>query len=398
MRRFTVALFVSVIVAFLGGLVGDPALMQQAGGAAKGGVGEIVGPYELPDAKWPQWANPYPRKGYIWGSQGGVFAESPDRVYFANRGELKLPDQLPPMLPAFGIAGDFPGFWGAFGFQAANEPIASMRNTVVIVDGQGRLIEAWNQWDHLFKFGRGPHSIFISPYDPERHVWVVDDFRHAIFKFSHDGKRLVQTLGVPGEFTNNDDLTHFRRPTAMDFRSDGTFYVSDGYENTRVVKFDKTGKPLMKWGTRGAGPGQFNGPHGVAVSSKTGRVYVADRGNSRIQVFDENGQHLDTWPGIRANNLAMSPDEQYVWAVDIGDDRVVQFDLNGRVVQAWGQFGMRPGYTWCPHQASADAQGNLYVAECFNGRTQKYVPRPGVDPARLYRAKPLMPMAGSSNQ
>ena len=74
-----------------------------------------------------------PQKGYIWGSQGGVFAESPDRVYFASRGELKLPERMPPIVPAFG-GGEFPGYWGAFGFQAANEPIANMRNIIVVVE------------------------------------------------------------------------------------------------------------------------------------------------------------------------------------------------------------------------------------------------------------------------
>jgi sugar lactone lactonase YvrE len=368
----------------------------EAGSAPKGGVGEIAGPYQ-PELKWPQWAYPYPKAGYIWGSQGGVFAESPDRIYFANRGELKLPDKMPPLLPAFGISGEFPGFWGAFGYQAANEPIANMANIIVIVDGSGKLVEAWNQWDKLFEFGRGPHSIYISPYDPERHVWVVDDFRHAIFKFSHDGKELVQTIGVPGEWGDNEDLMHLNRPTAIDWFKDGSFVVSDGYSNTRVVKYDKDGKPLMKWGTRGKGPGEFNGPHGIAVSGSGDRVFVSDRGNSRIQVFDANGAFIEEWPGVRANALMMSGDDQHVWVADIGDDRIIQYDLNGRVTQAWGQFGLRPGYTWCPHQISADADGNLFVAECFNGRQQKFAPKAGADPGRLVRPRSLMPTPGSTN-
>jgi hypothetical protein len=370
----------------------------------KGGLGDIVGPYQLPDPKWPQWAHPYPKAGYVWGSQGGVFAESPNRIYFANRGELKLPDKMPAILPSIsygsapGIGGaEFPGFWGAFGYLAANEPIANMVNVIVIVDGNGKLLESWNQWDKLFEFGRGPHSIYISPYDPERRVWVVDDFRHAIFIFSHDGKQLLQTLGVPGEWGDNEDLTHFHRPTSIDWFKDGSFLVSDGYSNTRVVKFDKTGKPLMKWGTRGKGPGQFNGPHGVAVGGgNEDRVYVSDRGNGRIQVFDAGGKFIEEWPGIRANEVMVSADGQHVWAVDLGDDRFVEYDLNGHVVQSWGQYGQRPGYTWCPHQFSADSDGDLYVAECFNGRQTKFVPKPGVDPARLVHPRPLMPMSGSN--
>lgn len=394
MRR----LIIPLLVVFAVACSSAPASEEQQAGASveeKGGVGRVFGEYRTPDPKWPAWAHPYPREGYIWGSQGGVFAESPNKIWLANRGELKLPDRLPPPLPGLGISGPFPGYWGALGTMAANEAIDDMRNSVVAVDGEGKLITSFTQWDKLFEFGRGPHHIHISPYDPERHVWVIDDLRHAIFKFTNDGTKLVQTLGVPGEITDNEDLTHFRRPTAMDWFPDGSFVVSDGYSNTRVVKFDKDGKPLMKWGSPGKGPGQFSTPHGIAVSGKGDRVYVSDRGNNRIQVFDANGTFLDEWPNIRANSLAMTADDQYVWAVDIGLDRVVQFDLNGRVRDSWGQFGVRPGYTWCPHQMSADSDGNLYIAECFNGRTQKFVPKPGADPTKLFRGRPMAGPSGT---
>ena len=357
----------------------------------KGGVGDITGAYQIPDLKWPQWSHPYPRQGYVWGSQGGVFAESPNRILIANRGELKLPEHMPSRL--FPGINQFTGDWGSTGFLAAGEPIANMANCIVVVDQDGKLIEAWNQWDPLFEFGRGPHSIYINPYDPERHVWVVDDIRNVIWKFSHDGKQLVQTLGVPGEFGDNEDLTRFRRPTAMDWLPDGTFFLSDGYGNRRVVKFDKDGKPLMKWGSPGKGPGQFGQPHGIAVSASTRRVYVSDRSNARIEVFDENGTFLEEWPGIAPHTLMMNADDKYLWALDSRTERLVQFDMDGHMVQAWGSFGARPGYIWCGHQMSADTDGNLYVAECFNGRTQKFRPKPGADPAKLVQARPL---AGTS--
>ena len=102
-----------------------------------------------------------------------MFAESPNRIYLANRGELKLPDKVP---------NNFPGNWGFFNQMAATQPIANMVNCIVVVDGNGKLIEAWNQWDKLFEWGRGPHQVYISPYDPERHVWVVDDMRHVILQ------------------------------------------------------------------------------------------------------------------------------------------------------------------------------------------------------------------------
>jgi len=367
--------------------VSPTASLQQRNGSisVKGGVGDITGEYEIPDANWPQWAHPYPKPGFIWGSQGGVFAESPDRVYLANRGELKLPDKIP---------NGFPGNWGFFNQMAATQPIANMVNCLVVVDRNGKLIEAWNQWDKLFEWGRGPHQVYISPYDPERHVWVVDDMRHVIYRFTHDGKQLVQTLGMLDEFGENDDLTRFRRPTMIDWLPDGTFFVADGYGNTRVVKFDKTGKPLLKWGSRGTGPGQFNTPHGVAVGGSPPRVFVSDRGNRRIQVFDTDGKFLEEWPGIAPHSMLMSADE-HVWAVDSLTDRIVKFDLTGHVEFSFGQFGTRPGYTWAPHQITADSDGNLYLSEVFGGRTQKYRPKPNADPTKLVWGRALMPVGNA---
>jgi hypothetical protein len=181
----------------------------------------------------------------------------------------------------------------------------------------------------------------------------------------------------------------------IDWLPDGTFFVADGYGNTRVVKFNKDGKPLMKWGTRGTGPGQFNTPHGIAVGGSPPRVFVSDRGNRRIQVFDVNGNFLEEWPGIAPHSMMMSADE-HVWAVDSISDRIVKFDLSGHAEYSFGQFGTRPGYTWAMHQISADQDGNLFIAEVFGGRTQKYRPKPGADPTQLVRGRSLMPMAGGT--
>ena len=102
------------------------------------------------------------------------------------------------------------------------------RNCVLVIDGQGNLVESWTQWDKLFEDGRGPHRIYVQPYDPERHVWIVDDMNHSIWKFTNDGKQLVMTLGEKGIFGDNADLAHFNRPTMIDWLPDGTFFVSDG--------------------------------------------------------------------------------------------------------------------------------------------------------------------------
>ena len=228
----------------------------------------------------------------------------------------------------------------------------------------------------------------ISPYDPDRHVWVVDDNRHQVFKFTNDGKSLVMTLGEAG--VPGNDTTHFARPTDIAFLPDGTFFVTDGYVNTRVVKFDKPGHVLMTWGTPGKGPGQFNLPHAIAIDRQR-RVYVADRLNSRIQVFDENGKYLDEWPNIRRPIDLLITADQHLWVADLDTNKILQYDLNGKLLSSWGTYGTFPGAFWGIHQFSVDPDGNLYVAETWGGRTQKFTPKPGAPRSLLVGAPvPLM--------
>ena len=142
---------VITLVAVIGlGFVSAPALLQEKGGD------DATGPYDVA-AGWPK-PLALARQGYIWGSTGGIFAETPNRVFIANRGELKLPEKLPD---------NFTGFWGSFGQQATGVT-PEFRNCIVIVDANGNAVESWTQWDHLFVDGRGPHSVSISPYDPEQ--------------------------------------------------------------------------------------------------------------------------------------------------------------------------------------------------------------------------------------
>ncbi len=355
------------------GLLSSPALLQQKGGE------EETGPYDVID----KWLQPFARPGYVQGSQGGVFAESPNRIFVANRGELKLPDKLPAA---------FNGSWGSLG-QQATQATSELRNCILVVDAAGKLLESWTQHDQLFAGGRGPHKIKISPYDADRHVWVVDDMRHQILKFSNDGKKLVMTLGEPGVAGN--DESHFGRPTDIAWLPDGTFFVSDGYTNTRVVKFDKSGKYLATWGTKGNGPGQFDLPHSIDVD-RNRRVYVADRSNSRIQVFDENGKFLDQWPNIRMPFHIMVSADQHLWVVDGATNKFLKYDSNGKLLYSWGTYGIFPGAVWGVHQFSVDSEGNLYAAETYGGRTQKFRPRSGVDQSRLIGAPPaLSPKATS---
>jgi hypothetical protein len=359
--------------------------LRGAGGEPKGGFVEerggfdISGPYQV-DPNWPK--KTWPAPGYIWGSQSGVYPESADKVFLTSRGEIELPKDLK-------IGPEFPGNWGALNRGGATGEVPVFRNTILVIDRQGNLIDSWKQWDYLFEGGRGPHQIYVQPYDPERHVWVVDDMNHVIHKFTNDGKTKIFTLGEMGVFGPNDDLQHFNRPTMIDWLPDGTFFVSDGYANSRVVKFSKEGKPLLWWGSMqpGKADGEFTVPHGIAVGDDR-RVYVSDRFNRRIQVFDENGVFLDKWPSGYCHSLSMSRD-QHLWCYDGDHEQFVKFDLRGHIETVFGRYGVYPGATWGVHQISADSEGNLYAAEVFGGRTQKFVPKPNANPHDLFFGREL---------
>ena len=222
-------------------------------------------------------------------------------------------------------------------------------------------------------------------------MWVVDDMNHVIHKFTNDGKTKVFTLGEMGVFGPNDDLQHFNRPTMIDWLPDGTFFVSDGYANSRVVKYSKEGKPLLWWGSLAPSKkdGEFTVPHGIAVGDDR-RVYVSDRFNRQIQVFDENGIFLDKWPSGYCHSLSMSRD-QHLWCYDGDHEQFIKYDLRGHIETVFGRYGDYPGATWGVHQIAADSEGNLYGAEVFGGRTQKFVPKPNANPRDLFWGRELAP-------
>ena len=376
----------------------------------KGGQ-DTFGAYK-PVTEWPKPLSQLPRhEKWTWGSTQGVFAENPNRVFILQRGELPsfprpesrpvpeaglnlmFPIQgLPPRNatvaspPAAGASGQLAEdglrlYTGKFGVDARWE------HCLIVVDANGKIIEEWTQWDRMLK---RPHAIYISPYDPEKLVWVVDDHAHAIFKFSNDGKKLVQTIGTPGVL--GADGTHFNRPTFIAWLPDGTFFVSDGYNGTRVAKFDKSGKFLLDWGEKGIFPNEtrpcyMNNVHGIAVNPETRRVFVNDRANRRIQVFDEMGKYLYEWsvgvPGTAEIYTIYMGADGYLWGADQTTSKIVKWDMNGQLLYSWGIFGDFPGGMWGVHQISVDQEQNFYVAEVNNGRAQKFRPREGANPAYL---------------
>ena len=348
-------------------LLAAPQMPQQKGG------GDEFGPYELV----PNWPENVCGPGFQQGSVGGIFAESPDRVLIFQRGclpALKEPVTPQSLVPERNASG--------YSLSADPERHPRWDNVLYIVNRDGKKIDSWEHHNKLFV---RPHKVLINPYDPEKHVWLVDDGAHAVYKFTNDGKKLVMQLGefkVPG----NDDK-HFARPTDIAWLPDGTFFVTDGYTNTRVVKFDKNGKYLMTWGEKGTPPNEtrpnyMNTVHSIAIDAKR-RVYVADRANSRLQVFDENGKFLEVWPNIRRPYYHMITEDQHLWVSDGITQKFTKFDLTGKLLFSWGTFGAFPGGFWGVHQFSTDSERNLYTADVHIGRAQKFRPKQGADPAQL---------------
>ena len=339
----------------------------------------------------PDWSLPYPKANYAWGSVPGIFVESDDRIFIASRGEIPVPSPVP--------AG-YLGFYGSIR-SALGAPDNEVRGCLRVVDSTGKVLEMWSQWDKLFEGTNGPHKIKISPYDPQRRVWVVGETKNVIYLFSNDGKQLLKTIGV--EWATADDAAHFGKPQDLAFLPDGSVLVADGLTNARVVKLDKDGKYLTAWGEHGTGDGQFNALHGIDVD-RNGRVNVADRLNKRVQVFDSTGKYLAQWPNIRFPNHVQVTDPvkgdmstaggQVVWVADNMTAEVLKYDTQGHRLFSWNASGPVPGGFGELHQFSLDSKGNVYTADNVLGRPQKLVPKTGANPEHLIGPSvPLAPKA-----
>ena len=384
LRLMSVVLMVFAVACGAGGATQSAGQAEEAivipGATAlpgdKGGE-DATGPYELVE-NWPE---DMCGEGWQGGSVGGVWAETPDRVFVFQRGCL-------PELPAATGRGGPPSLApvrnaSGFSLSAAEERWPRWDYVLFVVNRNGEVVENWDQHNHLFV---RPHRLVISPYDPERHLWAIDDGAQSVYKFTQDGE-LLMTLG---EFkVQGNDETHFARPTDIAFLPDGTFFISDGYTNTRVVKFDPDGNFLMTWGEPGGGrgvgetrPGYFNTVHGIAIDNQR-RVYVDDRGNNRIQIFDENGTFLDEWRNIMNPYYIYMSNDQHLWVSGGTTQKLLKYDLTGRLLYSWGSFGVFPGGFWGNHQFSVDSENNLYTADVHVGRLQKFRAKPGANPLQL---------------
>jgi DNA-binding beta-propeller fold protein YncE len=286
-------------------------------------------------------------------------------------------EQLPPgisFVEVAGVATDSAG--NAFVFNRGEHP-------VIVFDRHGKFLRSWGE-----KTFARPHGIFIGPGDA---VYCTDDLDHTVRKFTPKGKLLL-TLGTSGHPSDTGARTvdyrtiersgpPFNHPTNLALAPGGEMYVADGYGNARVHRFSPDGRLIASWGEPGRGPGQFHVPHGIAVD-RHGTVYVADRENSRLQLFTSEGRFVAEWTNVaRPCQVTIDAhDNLYVaelgWRAGMFDGnkappgnptggRMSIFNLQGELQARWGggDNPCAPGDFFAPHDVWVDRFGDLYVGE-----------------------------------
>ena len=239
---------------------------------------------------------------------------------------------------------------------------------VIVLDRDGNFLKSWGEG----VFTKRTHGIHISPDDA---VYCVDDGLHTVQKFTLDGTHLM-TLGTPNQPSPKWAGQPFNRPThiAVSPRT-GDLYVSDGYGNCRIHKFSPDGRHILSWGEPGVDPGQFIRPHNVVIDGED-HVYIADRENHRIQVFDANGRFLTMWNNVhRPDGICLDSEGNFfigeLNGMDGVDDcpglghRVSVYSLQGKLLTRFGDTleGEGPTQFIAPHGVAVDSRGDLYVGD-----------------------------------
>jgi NHL repeat len=242
---------------------------------------------------------------------------------------------------------------------------------MTVFDRDGQFLRSWGEG--VFK---RPHGVHMGPDDT---IYCTDDGDHTVRKYALDG-RLLLTIGSSSQPAPFMSGLPFHRCTHTALAPNGDIYVSDGYGNARVHRYDPNGKLIASWGEPGTGPGQFNIVHNICCDAD-GYVYVADRENHRIQVFDANGRYETEWHDLyRPCGLCLccanAQKRFYVAELAPGQEfsnrnwpglgpRISILDEGGRLLARLGDYGgpERPSPFIAPHGIAVDSSGAIYVAE-----------------------------------
>jgi DNA-binding beta-propeller fold protein YncE len=333
----------------------------------------------------------------------------------------------PPQIP-FDSDADFLKLpYGLYLGEAAGVAVNSQKHVFVFSRGNStgpaygatasQLLEFNSDGTFLREIGKNlyawsyAHAVKV---DKDDNIWAIDKGSDMIVKFNPLGRvtmvfgRKKEAADEAGPWTRVNPPRpavdgQFRQPTDVTWDLDGNIFVSDGYINSRVAKFDKNGHWVMQWGNPGSKPGEFNTPHSI-TADKEGKIYVADRGNRRIQVFNPAGAFLreikidvpvptdaQPWmgerPGPRASPtmqsgapwaICITPGaRQFLYAADGFPGRIYKLSLNGEVIGVLGSSGRMPKEFGWIHEMACPAENEIYVAEILNWRVQKLRLHPG---------------------
>jgi DNA-binding beta-propeller fold protein YncE len=241
---------------------------------------------------------------------------------------------------------------------------------IMVFDREGNLLNSWGEG-----FFNRAHGSCIGP---DGYIYCTDDRNHIVAKFTPEGK-LLMTLGTKGEasdsgYTRTWDFWEslariqrgappFNRPTGVAVTPSGEMYIADGYGNARVHKFSPDGKLLFSWGEPGGAPGQFRLPHNIRLDRQE-RVWIADRENSRIQIFTSQGEFITEWTDVIRPTDVFIDEEDTVYVSELCL-RLSIFTIDGKLIARWGNEGKdkETALFHAPHAVAVDSRGDLYVGE-----------------------------------
>ncbi len=351
------------------------------------------------------------------GLPAGAQTSVPEISFDSVADPLKFPANIH-LGEAAGVATNSKG--DVFVYTRTGHPTISIGTARPFAHGGSRLFQFDRSGKFVREIGQDSYGFLVAQQvriDPQDNIWVVDQMSSMVIKFDPNGQ--IQLLlgrkseserlpaaapagrgaganfppaqgpaggrggrgGAPGAGQQSDV---FQRPTDVAWDAQGNIYVADGYGNARVAKFDKNGKFLKSWGSRGTETGQFNVVHGIAVDGQ-GNVYVADTGNKRIQVFDGEGafktQILNV--GSPAAICITQGSHPYLYSsnsnppenIDV-DGEIYKLELSGKIVGKFGKAGKLPKEFGTVNAISCRNDNELYVGELGNWRVQKLTLRP----------------------
>ncbi|MBX2844502.1 MAG: peptidyl-alpha-hydroxyglycine alpha-amidating lyase family protein [Flammeovirgaceae bacterium] len=255
--------------------------------------------------------------------------------------------------------------------------VNSKGHIFVFNKGNYQLMEFDPQGNYVRSIGIGlfttPHGLRI---DNEDNIWTTDVDAHTVLKFDPNGQLLMVlgNSGTSGLYDDSREMVLFFKPADIAFGSNGDLYIADGYGNSRVVRLDKNGKLIRSWGEFGKKSGQFDNPHNIVIDTK-GDVYVADRNNSRIQVFTNEGDYKTTWDSLIVGKpwgLAITANDE-IYMSDGNAERVLKLDTKGNILGTFNKDpGTGPGQFRAAHGIAVGKNNDLYVTEVINWRVQKF--------------------------